>query len=154
MHFSAPEESAGFSRFEASSVPPEAAPAPMSVWISSMNRIAFGLSTSCFSTALRRCSKSPRYLVAASSAPMSSMYTWQRARISGTWPSTMRRARPSAMAVFPTAACPPGLLLVARGFLFGFAAALRLLGGRSLGDAVRDVVHHVQTGDALLVQEI
>jgi len=47
-----------------------------------------------------------------------------------------------------------GLLLVTRGFLFGFAAALRLLGGRSLGDAVRDVVHHVQTSDALLVQEI
>ncbi len=47
-----------------------------------------------------------------------------------------------------------GLLLLARGFLFGFTAALRLLGGRCLGDAVRDIIHHVQTGDALLVQEI
>ena len=45
MHLSAPEESAGFSRFEASSVPPEALPAPISVWISSMKRIALGLST-------------------------------------------------------------------------------------------------------------
>ena len=72
MHFSAPVDSAGFSRLDASSVPPEAAPAPMMVWISSMNRIDFGFSASCFSTAFRRCSKSPRYLVPASSAPMSS----------------------------------------------------------------------------------
>jgi hypothetical protein len=34
--------SAGLSRLEASSVPPEAAPAPMRVWISSMKRIALG----------------------------------------------------------------------------------------------------------------
>ena len=43
MHFSAPVDSAGFSRFDASSVPPDAAPAPMIVWISSMNRIDFGI---------------------------------------------------------------------------------------------------------------
>ena len=49
----APVDSAGLSRFDASSVPPEAAPAPMSVWISSMNRIAFGLSVSCLSTRLQ-----------------------------------------------------------------------------------------------------
>ncbi len=72
MHLSWPLESAGLSRLDASSVPPDAAPAPISVWISSMNRIAFGLSLSDLSTPLRRCSKSPRYLVPASSAPMSS----------------------------------------------------------------------------------
>ena len=72
MHFRLPEESAGLSRFEASSVPPEAEPAPIRVWISSMKRIAFLLARNCFSTAFRRCSKSPRYLVPASSAPMSS----------------------------------------------------------------------------------
>jgi len=72
MHLSAPELSAGLSRLEASSVPPEAAPAPMSVWISSMNRIALGLSLRDLSTPFKRCSKSPRYLVPASSAPMSS----------------------------------------------------------------------------------
>ena len=54
---------------------PRPRPRRSRVWISSMNRIAFGLSTSCFSTAFRRCSKSPRYLVPASSAPMSSAYT-------------------------------------------------------------------------------
>ena len=72
MHFSAPVDSAGLSRLDASSVPPDAAPAPMIVWISSMKRIDFGLSANCFSTAFNRCSKSPRYLVPASSAPMSS----------------------------------------------------------------------------------
>jgi len=66
--FRAPEESAGFrgSRRRASA---DAAPAPISVWISSMNRIAFGLSTSCFSTAFSRCSKSPRYLVPRAARP-------------------------------------------------------------------------------------
>jgi hypothetical protein len=47
MHFMVPLLSAGFSRLLASSVPPLAAPAPMRVWISSMNRIAFGWSFSC-----------------------------------------------------------------------------------------------------------
>jgi hypothetical protein len=72
MHFSWPEDSAGLSRLDASSVPPDAEPAPIRVWISSMKRIACGFSVSCLSTAFRRCSKSPRYLVPASSAPMSS----------------------------------------------------------------------------------
>ncbi len=71
MHFIVPVDNAGLSRLLASSVPPEAAPAPISVWISSMNSIACGWSLSCFSTPFRRCSKSPRYLVPASSAPMS-----------------------------------------------------------------------------------
>ena len=41
---------------------------------------------SCLSTAFRRCSKSPRYLVPASRAPMSRAKTWASARISGTGP--------------------------------------------------------------------
>ncbi len=106
IHLSAPDDSAGLSRLLASSVPPDAAPAPISVWISSMNRIAFGLSLSDFSTPLRRCSKSPRYLVPASSAPMSSEYTTDRARMSGTSPLVMRHASPSAIAVLPTPASP------------------------------------------------
>ncbi|MNY09444.1 hypothetical protein D3C86_1423590 [compost metagenome] len=105
-HLSAPDDSAGLSRLLASSVPPDAAPAPISVWISSMNRIAFGLSLSDFSTPFRRCSKSPRYLVPASSAPMSSEYTTAFSRMSGTSFLVMRHARPSAMAVLPTPASP------------------------------------------------
>ena len=37
-----PDASAGFSRFDASIAPPLVAPAPITVWISSMNRIAPG----------------------------------------------------------------------------------------------------------------
>src|SRR6266511_1206898 len=139
MHFSAPEESAGLRRFEASRVPPEAAPAPISVWISSMKRIAFGLSASCFSTAFKRCSKSPRYLVPARSAPMSSEYTWYSRRSSGTSSSLIRRARPSAIAVLPTPASPT-------------SSGLFLL--RALRDAVRDVVDDVEPRDTALIQEI
>jgi hypothetical protein len=61
MHFSWPFARAGLSRFDASSVPPDAEPAPMIVWISSMNRMPFGVSLSCYNTAFRLCSKSPRY---------------------------------------------------------------------------------------------
>ena len=42
MQRMAPDESAGFNRFEASIAPPEVAPAPITVWISSMNRMAPG----------------------------------------------------------------------------------------------------------------
>ena len=42
MQRSVPDCSAGFSRLEASIAPPLVAPAPITVWISSMNRMAFG----------------------------------------------------------------------------------------------------------------
>ena len=42
MQRSTPDCKAGFNRFEASMAPPEVAPAPITVWISSMNRIAPG----------------------------------------------------------------------------------------------------------------
>src|SRR5204862_396146 len=54
------DASAGFSRLPASIVPPDADPAPTSVWISSMNRIACGCLSSASSTCLTRSSKSPR----------------------------------------------------------------------------------------------
>jgi len=92
MHFSWPVESTGLSRLEASSVPPEAAPRPITVWISSMNRIAFGLSTSCFSTAFRRGSKSPRVLGAGQQRAHVERVHRAFASRSGTLPSTMRRA--------------------------------------------------------------
>ena len=106
MHLSVPFESAGFSRLLASSVPPLAAPAPISVCISSINKIASGRSASCFITAFKRCSKSPLYLVPASNAPISSEYTVAFANISGISLPTMRLAKPSAMAVLPTPASP------------------------------------------------
>ena len=60
MQRMAPPASAGFSRLEASIAPPEVAPAPITVWISSMNRIAPGCASSSASTAFSRSSKSPR----------------------------------------------------------------------------------------------
>ena len=56
----APDDSAGFSRFDASIAPPEVAPAPITVWISSMNRMAPGYSSSSLTTCFSRSSKSPR----------------------------------------------------------------------------------------------
>ena len=53
-------------------VPPLAEPAPMMVWISSTNRMAPGIFLIDASTLFRRFSKSPRYLVPATSAPRSS----------------------------------------------------------------------------------
>ena len=42
MQRSEPDASAGLSKFDASIAPPEVAPAPITVWISSMNTIEFG----------------------------------------------------------------------------------------------------------------
>ena len=72
MQRSSPLASAGLRMFDASIEPPLVAPAPTMVWISSMNRIAPGFCLSALITALRRSSNSPRNLVPASSAPMSS----------------------------------------------------------------------------------
>ncbi len=60
MQRSVPEASAGLSRFEASMAPPEVAPAPITVWISSMKRIAPAWFSSSETTAFSRSSKSPR----------------------------------------------------------------------------------------------
>ncbi len=72
MQRSSPFASAGLMRFEASITPPEAAPAPITVWISSMNRMAPGSFLISASTPLSRFSKSPRYFVPAISDPRSS----------------------------------------------------------------------------------
>ena len=68
------------------------------------------------STAFRRSSNSPRYLAPATMAPRSRASRRLPRRLSGTSPSTMRRARPSTMAVLPTPGSPmsTGLFLVRR----------------------------------------
>ncbi len=72
MQRSSPDARAGLIRLLASMVPPEAEPAPMMVWISSMNSTALGTFFNAPITPFRRFSKSPRYLVPATSAPRSS----------------------------------------------------------------------------------
>ena len=116
MQCSSPRASAGLSRLEAS-MAPSALPAPISVCISSMNRMMPPSEdvTSC-STALSRSSNSPRYLAPAISAPRSSASSFLSCRLSGTSPLTMRSARPSTIAVLPTPGSPisTGLFLVRR----------------------------------------
>src|SRR5713101_6784283 len=108
--------SAGLSMLPAS-IAPSAAPAPTMVCSSSMKRMTCpSLAVTSFSTALRRSSNSPRNLVPATRAPMSSAPMRLSLRPSGTSPSTTRRASPSTMAVLPTPGSPisTGLFLVRR----------------------------------------
>jgi hypothetical protein len=62
---------AGLSKFDTSKEPPEAEPAPMIVWISSINNIAFSFVSKNFKTSLSLFSKSPLYLVPAIKAAIS-----------------------------------------------------------------------------------
>ncbi len=86
--------------------PPLVEPAPTMVWISSMNRMAPGTLPRSVMTPFSRCSKSPRYLVPASSAPMSRAKMRTSRNSPGTSPRATRRASPSAMAVLPTPGSP------------------------------------------------
>ena len=67
-----PELSTGFNKLDASIEPPDAAPAPMMVWISSINRIALGVFSISAKRPFNRFSKSPRYFVPANNEPISS----------------------------------------------------------------------------------
>ena len=113
---SSPRASIGLSMLPAS-IAPSAAPAPTTVCSSSM-KVMISPSASVISlrTALSRSSNSPRYLAPATIEPRSSAMTRLFFSVSGTSPSTMRRARPSTMAVLPTPGSPmrTGLFLVRR----------------------------------------
>jgi hypothetical protein len=84
------------------------APAPMSVWISSMKRIAFGLSTSAASAPPSGAARNRRGTWCRRAARPCRARRPDRVlgEHSGTSPSTMRQARPSAIAVLPTPASP------------------------------------------------
>ena len=86
MHCSSPRARAGL-RMLAASIAPSAAPAPTSVCSSSMNRMSSSwLARISSMTFLRRSSNSPRYLVPATSEPMSSVSTRLSSSVSGTSP--------------------------------------------------------------------
>ena len=115
MHWISPRASAGL-RMLAASIAPSAAPAPTRVWSSSMKRTTsrdWRISSRIF---LSRSSNSPRYLVPATSPPMSRVSTRLPISDSGMLPSTMAWASPSAMAVLPTPGSPirAGLFFVLR----------------------------------------
>ena len=110
-----PRESAGF-RILAASKAPSAAPAPTSVWISSINRMISGRLETSFITFFRRSSNSPRYLAPAIIEGISTVTILLFFSISGTLPSVMRWASPSTTAVFPTPGSP-----IRQGLFFGSA---------------------------------
>ena len=106
MALSSPLERAGL-RILAASMAPSDAPAPTSVWISSMNSMTSPSdSTTSFTTLLSLSSNSPLYLAPAIRAPMSSENSCLDFRFSGTSPLTIRCARPSAIAVLPVPGSP------------------------------------------------
>ena len=113
---SSPRASGGLSML-AASIAPSAPPAPTTVCSSSMNRITSPSDSRTSSiTDCSRSSNSPRNFAPASSMPMSSAIIRLPRRFSGTSPSLIRCARPSAIAVLPTPASPmiTGLFLVRR----------------------------------------
>ena len=116
MQCSSPRASAGFNRLDAS-MAPSPLPAPISVCISSMNRMMPpSAEVTSARTAFSRSSNSPRYFAPAMSAPRSSDSSVLSLMLSGTSPLRMRSARPSTMAVLPTPGSPisTGLFLVRR----------------------------------------
>mmetsp|Transcript_38609 Transcript_38609/g.123753 ORF Transcript_38609/g.123753 Transcript_38609/m.123753 type:complete len:402 (-) Transcript_38609:500-1705(-) len=104
-HWSPERARAGFKIF-AASMAPSAAPAPIKVWISSMNKIMFPSDWTSSKTFRRRSSNSPRYFVPANKADNSKECNLLFRRRGGTLPSTILKASPSAIAVFPTPGSP------------------------------------------------
>ena len=113
---SSPLAKAGFNIL-AASIAPSPPPAPTSVCISSIKRtISPSAEVTSFTTAFNRSSNSPLYFAPAINAPISKENTILSFRFSGTSPSTIRCASPSAMAVLPTPGSPTniGLFFVLR----------------------------------------
>ena len=97
--------SPGFKMF-AASMAPSAAPAPMMLCISSMNKIQLPAFSASERHSFSLSSKSPLYFAPASKRVMSRANIRLPQRISGTSPFVIRHARPSTTAVFPTPASP------------------------------------------------
>src|SRR5207237_1118821 len=134
----------GLSRL-AGSTAPSAAPAPTSVWSSSMKQMIWPSdSTISLRTAFRRSSNSPRYFEPATSEPMSSATNVLPFNPSGTSPATMRWASPSTMAVLPTPGSPmsTGLFLVRREstWITRRISSSRPMTGESLPRAVAEIL--------------
>ena len=106
MHLRVPLPREGFNKLLASIDPPLVAPAPITVWISSINKTALSFFCNSLRTAFNLSSKSPLYLVPASRAPISSEYIIASSIILGTFFSVILFANPSAIAVFPTPGSP------------------------------------------------
>ena len=113
MHWIKPRDKAGLRIFEASALP-SVPPAPIIVWISSMNKIILPASSISVIIFFNLSSNSPRYLVPASNVPISSTITLLPSKLLGTFWDTILSAKPSTIAVLPTPGSPinTGLFLV------------------------------------------
>jgi len=105
MHWRSPLDKAGLSIL-AASMEPVALPAPTIVWISSMKRMMFLLLCNSLRIAFMRSSNCPLYLVPATIEARSSEITRLSNSTLETFRCTIRRARPSTMADFPTPGSP------------------------------------------------
>ena len=106
MARNSPLASAGL-RILAASIAPSPPPAPTKVCISSINkRISPSPSTTSFITDFSLSSNSPLYLAPAINAPKSNANICLFFKFSGTSPSIIRWAKPSAIAVFPVPGSP------------------------------------------------
>ena len=118
---SSPLASIGFSILPAS-IAPSVLPAPTIVCSSSIKRtICPSLFFTSSRTAFKRSSNSPRYFAPATSAPISSAYSFFSFKASGTSPRTMRCASPSTTAVLPTPGSP-----ISTGLFFVFRESIRM----------------------------
>mmetsp|Transcript_67002 Transcript_67002/g.216591 ORF Transcript_67002/g.216591 Transcript_67002/m.216591 type:complete len:231 (+) Transcript_67002:893-1585(+) len=107
MIWMSPRDIAGFKMLAASMAPPSPPPpAPTRVWISSIMMMTSPDSFISLMMFFKRSSNSPLYFEPDNSMPMSNWMMRLFLNISGTSPSTMRLARPSAMAVLPTPGSP------------------------------------------------
>ena len=103
---SLPRAKAGLSRLAASPVP-AAPPAPIKVWISSINKITgLGLDSTSSITARNRDSNSPLTFAPAFNKPMSNRINSTSFSGGGTSPSASLMAKASTTAVLPTPASP------------------------------------------------
>ena len=93
-------------RIFAASIDPSEAPAPSTMWNSSINSMMSSLFSISSNNFFSLSSKSPLYLLPAIRLARSKLSIVFPFTISGTFPSTILWARPSAMAVFPTPGAP------------------------------------------------
>ena len=105
IHCNSPRAKAGLKILEASKEP-LAPPAPTIVCISSINKITSLFFSSSFIMAFIRSSNCPLYLVPATSAAKSKEITRLSNKTRLTFLCTIRRAKPSTMAVLPTPGSP------------------------------------------------
>ena len=106
MQRKVPFANAGLIKFDASIVLPMLEPAPIIMWISSINKMASGFFFKAFNSCFKRFSKSPRYFVPATNAPISKLYTSAFSSGFGALPFTINHAKPSAIEVLPTPGSP------------------------------------------------